>query len=323
LDDYPTSKRLRQLRDQAASIVAHQENERLSWLAGLRKNLPLPGRIQGDAREWETRWDEIVEQLRLGDDAAAAEALAADSSPLVIKSASHAALLFSSVSPTITSRDVKTLTSVLLKQYAMDWSSPELDRLSESITPDAGIPAWEQGYALAESILEVMPQDYVTQWVDVEKILQHLGVAVVARSLDDPNIRACAIVGPRMRATVVHNDSSSFSSSANAKRFSMAHEFCHLLFDRSRGRKLAIASGPWAPELIERRANAFAAMFLMPARLIERAIADLPDPVSDPESIRSLAERLKVSRQAAIEHLYNLTSMSDSDRDALLRQIAQ
>jgi len=101
----------------------------------------------------------------------------------------------------------------------------------------------------------------------------------------------------------------------------MAHELCHLLFDRSHGQKLAIASGPWAPKSIERRANAFAAMFLMPTHLVERAVADVGDPINDLNAISAVASRLRVSRRAAIEHLYNLTLMSDAERDELLDHV--
>ena len=96
---------------------------------------------------------------------------------------------------------------------------------------------------------------------------------------------------------------------------------CHLLFDRSHAQKLAIASGPWAPEAIERRANAFAAMFLMPTELVAAAVADVPDPIGDLAGITAVADVLRVSRHAATEHLYNLTLMSESDRDELLRQV--
>jgi Zn-dependent peptidase ImmA (M78 family) len=129
------------------------------------------------------------------------------------------------------------------------------------------------------------------------------------------------MVGPHHHPTVVHNEMSPYFTSLNAKRFSMAHELCHLLFDRSRGQKLAIASGPWAPRNIERRANAFAAMFLMPAHLVQQAIADVPDPINDLEGITAIATRLRMSRRATIEHVYNLTLMSDFERDELLRRV--
>jgi len=46
--------------------------------------------------------------------------------------------------------------------------------------------------------------------------------------------------------------------------------FCHILFDREYGTKWALASGPWAPRDLERRANAFAAMLLMPPGLLAK-----------------------------------------------------
>jgi hypothetical protein len=39
-----------------------------------------------------------------------------------------------------------------------------------------------------------------------------------------------------------------------------------------------MASGPWAPLGLEQWANAFAAVFLMPPELVQRVVADLPDP---------------------------------------------
>jgi Zn-dependent peptidase ImmA (M78 family) len=69
---------------------------------------------------------------------------------------------------------------------------------------------------------------------------------------------------------------------------------------------------------VEQRANAFAAMFLMPPELVQRVVADLPDPVSDRASISTIAARLRVSQQAATDHLFNLTLMSETERENLL-----
>jgi len=56
------------------------------------------------------------------------------------------------------------------------------------------------------------------------------------------------------------------------------------------------------------------------ATLVRQAIADSPDPISDLSGVVAVAQRLKVSRRAVIEHLYNLTLMSEVVRDELLRQ---
>jgi probable F420-dependent oxidoreductase len=52
-----------------------------------------------------------------------------------------------------------------------------------------------------------------------------------------------------------------------------------------------------------------------------RAVADVPDPISDLTRISAVASTLRVSMRAAIDHLYNLTLMSESIRDELRRQV--
>ncbi|GAA0397401.1 hypothetical protein Acor_74880 [Acrocarpospora corrugata] len=320
----PHSSRIAALANRLKRLeMPDQEHERLAWLAGIRMASSASYPLESEAEHLilSARWAEIMKSLRqLGADATG-PAFSSQSTKLTVVDPSHAALLFSSVSPTVTQKDIETLGRVLIDQQTTQDTVPNLDRLCKDATPDLSSPAWEQGYDLAEEVLDQIPPKFIEQYVDIEALLSHLGVAVISLGLEDHNIRACAIVGKEIRATVVQNTNSPFYDSLNAKRFSMAHELCHLLFDRSRGRKLAIASGPWAPEVVERRANAFAAMFLMPIDLVQQAIADLPDPITDYHSISEVAERLHVSRRAAIEHLYNLTLMTDLDREALLRQL--
>ncbi|GAA1270421.1 hypothetical protein GCM10009677_23960 [Sphaerisporangium rubeum] len=322
---HPDNKRLARLSRQVDELVLPgQHDMRLDWLAGLRAQPPLRARLEGSLPEAEmrSRWTEIVRELRdLGNGEDADAALAVEESHLVISGSCHAALLFSSTSPTVTKEDVRTLAAILISQFSKkDVISATLENLSEQTTPDTSLQAWEQGYELAEHVHSKLGNRFTQGWVDVAGILQELQVTLLSRNLHDDNIRACSLVGPHHRPTVVHNEASPYQS-VTAKRFSMAHELCHLLFDRSRGSKLAIASGPWAPKIIERRANAFAAMFLMPTKLVQSALADNPDPVHDLDSVTAFATRLQVSRHAAIEHLYNLTLMSEFDRDMLLRQV--
>jgi Zn-dependent peptidase ImmA (M78 family) len=318
-------ERVAVLRERLKQLsLAEQHDRRLNWLAGLRELPPLSGRLKGSIpeREMHGRWSEIVEALRdSGNYAAAEAALEVEESPLVIVGSCHATLLFGSLSPTVTAEDVRTLASVLVDRYTSDAGRLPLTDSADQITVDPTIQAWEQGYELAERIHADLNLDLSAGWVDVAGVLDFLQVAVLSRELEDRNIRACCLIGPHHLPTIVQNESSPFFGSANAQRFSLAHEFCHLLFDRSHGQKLAIASGPWAPRAIERRANAFAAMFLMPTELVAAAVADVPDPISDLAGISAVAEMLHMSKHAATEHLYNLTLMSESDRDELLRQI--
>lgn len=303
---------------------SRQHDSRLDWLAGLREAPPLPGRLRGITIESEmhTRWSEIVAALKSsGEDNAVEAALEVEESSLVVRGSCHAALLFSSLSPTVTADDVRTLASVLTAQYTPGAVSTGLDSLSRPVSLDSTIRPWEQGYELAELIHAELDLDLSVGWVDIAGLLDRAGVSVLTRKLEDPNIRACGLVGTHFIPTIIRNETSPFFHSHNAQRFSLAHELCHLLFDRSNGQKLAIASGPWAPKGLEQRANAFAAMFLMPAELVERAVADVPDPIPDLAGVSAIAGRLRVSRRAAIEHLYNLTLMGESNRDELLRQV--
>lgn len=319
----PDQKRVIELCTQVKTLRAPQARDtRLEWLTGLRETAPLTGQLQGTMPEQEmhTRWLQIVEALKsTGDTAGALATLKVEESPLVITGSCHASLMFSSVTPTISEHDVRTLASVMVRQYSRKPVTNELANLSEPVALDPSIRPWEQGYDLAESLHTDLNLDLTAGWVDIEKILQRLGVSILARALNDDELRACCIAGEHHTPTIVHNETSRFFSHPAARRFTLAHEFCHILFDQSRGKKLAIASGPWAPKAFEQRANAFAAMFLMPPELVERAIADLPDPVHDVTSISRIADRLHVSRRTIVDHLYNMTLMSETERDALLQ----
>ena len=95
------------------------------------------------------------------------------------------------------------------------------------------------------------------------------------------------------------------------------------MFDRSYGRQLAIASGPWAPVDLERRANAFAAMFLMPRDVVRRAIASLQTEVDSVDGIHEIAKILRTSFTSTLEHLTNQGFLSEADRDRLREQADQ
>ena len=95
-------------------------------------------------------------------------------------------------------------------------------------------------------------------------------------------------------------------------RFTLAHELCHLLFDRSVGQRLAVASGPWAPPSLEQRANAFAAMLLMPTKVVRSVVADMNEPIATEQGVLSVASRLHTGFLSTLRHLRNLGFVDDS-----------
>jgi Zn-dependent peptidase ImmA (M78 family) len=323
-DNVPASPRLATLSTGLQTLtVPDQHDIRLRWLAGLSTVPPISRQILGKTTEEEIQstWSQVLEILESrGEREALDAALATEDRPLVIAGSCQAALLFAAVSPTVSEPDVHTLADILIRQYSSsDVESAELKRLTRPESLSASSTPWEHGYDLAEALHDELQLE--GNWIDIEHLLKELGIVRIDRRLTDSTVRACTIVGPQHVPTVVVNPNSVYADNQTAIRFTLAHELCHILYDRAHGRRLAIASGPWAPRGIEQRANAFAAMFLMPPHLVSAVVADTPDPISDKNGIQAVAAHLHVSHRAAIEHLYNLTLMTEEQRDALLRSV--
>ena len=281
-----------------------QRRERLAWLAGLGTDLDTVNRGLSRTRRW------------LAD--AGATHLLEDGqfNPLVATGSCQAALMFGCVAPDVRREDVLELARVMVARRSGEFNPPP--------SLAAGVPVmqadqrpWSQGYALAEDFIEQLGLSKCLApagFVDVERILTLLGVDTVQTSLTDKNIRGVAVAGPRYRPCVALNESSYWNADVKGRRFTLAHELCHLLFDWEAGRALAIVSGPWAPVDIERRANAFAAMLLMPTAVVQEAIARAVEPVATPDGVREVANRLHTGFEATLRHVANLGFIDEYDR---------
>ena len=293
----PASERCKALVDSVAALRSPERTEeRTAWIAGL-----------GTTRDQiVARWKELADLGRsLGSPGAAEAAFGRHrSNEIVLDGSCGAALLFGSASPTITLRDATTLAKLLLEAYE---PSP-IDGLAELALDeliDVSLRPWEHGYELADELLDKIGDELVGSRVDVEALLDSWGVRLSEVDLEDRNLRAIAFVGSEHPPSIVLNSSHRSADSTQARRFTLAHELCHLLHDRSRGARVAMASGPWAPKAIEQRANAFAAWLLMPPELLDSAVAVADSPVDTPAGVKAVAELLDVSRATLVEHLYN------------------
>jgi Zn-dependent peptidase ImmA (M78 family) len=206
---------------------------------------------------------------------------------------------------------------VLIGQFDEDGDPEELAAIVREAVcaPLEGLP-WEQGFELADRAHEALALSGEGK-VAIEAVLVDLHVRVDALELTDARIRGVAVAGPQHRPAVIHNDSHPRNRSGEGRRFTLAHELCHLLIDRRIGRKLAIASGPWAPIEVEQRANAFAAYFLMPPERVRSVIARLSGPLVSHISVREVADVFETSPRATLEHLYNLGFLDEFERDVL------
>ena len=219
-----------------------------------------------------------------------------------------AVAMFGGVSPDLTAKDVKTLGHALIASDGGD-DSTELAELVQD--EPLGIP-YRDGEDFATDLLESLAGPHTEPFTDIRGVCKHLGILVVDTALETDPIRGVAIAGQGFSPRILVNRKHPFNSNESGRRFTIAHELCHVLFDRTRAKRIAHTSGRWANPGIEQRANAFAAYLLMPRDTLSAKI----DPGSELElaDVHGLASELQVNVSALVEHLYNLDMIDDAAR---------
>jgi Zn-dependent peptidase ImmA (M78 family)/transcriptional regulator with XRE-family HTH domain len=103
---------------------------------------------------------------------------------------------------------------------------------------------------------------------DMCRLISEQGIWATSARLVD-GISGLFLNHPETGAAIVVNG----GHAPARKRFSYAHEYAHALFDRERVATVTARTN--AAELVERRANAFAAAFLMPQRGVEALLRSM------------------------------------------------
>lgn len=231
---------------------------------------------------------------------------------------SPAIAMFGGVSPELNQADVTRLCDVMIKfQHGHD-SDDLADVISPGLNSIMGSPH-EDGYSFAEDFLDELRylRDSPT-WVDVRAIASGLAISVEELEFDTDSIRGVALAGEGFAPAIVINLKSLFNSDENGKRFTIAHELCHILYDRTRAKRISHVSGPWVAPEIEKRANAFAAYLIMPRRLLARDLTQVGR--IDRHIVARTARTLRVNESALLEHLYNLDFIDEWDRERLRQE---
>ena len=175
---------------------------------------------------------------------------------------------------------------------------------------------WDNGYSLALEVLDEADPDTGSASTRIDVMLRNLGIVVKDVDLGPQGPRGVAFAGSDLRPTILVNIDNSKNKSKGGRRFTLAHEFCHILFDQSKARSLAHSSTPWASPSVEQRANAFAAMLLMPPYRARRPRAtDIEDLKRE---INLMAKRMSVSSVALKRHLSNINEISPYELDYIL-----
>ena len=298
----PVSSRVRDLNRAIRRVATRRVDRRLMWLAGAGQDNRSVQRGWNRAKRWFSELPPVQRSALLA---------TPSSSPLVIDGSCHAALMYGSVAPTITKEDMLTLASTMIDLHSTNGESDALAAVCRAVPLDTGDRPWAQGYELAQDVRDLLGD---THTLDVNAVLRQLGVEMVQIELADTSIRGVAFAGPHHRPGVAWNSSCPFNENPEGQRFTAAHELCHILFDRDIGRRLAVVSGRWAPLGIEQRANAFAAMFLMPAEVLKGVVLGLNEPIASASGVAAVSLRLRTGFAATLWHLHNLGFIDDFDR---------
>ena len=310
----PGSDRLKTLGARVARLrgLERHRNRRLMWLAGLGT----------DEHTIRTGWRRVKRYLSECAEGPRRAMLEASESSLVVTGSCQASLMFGSLSPNVRRGDVLELARAIVELYVPHGDQQPID--DAVLLRESGDPSWYQGYELAESVHERIGTTFTNDvFVDIGDVLRQLGVKVVDRELSDEAIRGVALHGAHHRPGILVNSRNSTNAHPFGRRFTLAHELCHLLFDREIGAHLAIASGPWAPRDIERRANAYAAMFLMPNQLVRRAVSALSGSLETKDAVLDVANRLQTSFESTLWHLKNLGYIDDVTRERIENEALQ
>ena len=174
----------------------------------------------------------------------------------------------------------------------------------ESDTPAA------QGYFLAEMLREHLRNQ--SDRVEPQEILRSWGVSIRELLIRDSNLDAIAVWGERHTPTIFLNSVGPRSQQEKGRRATLAHEMCHILVDLNGALPVAEVLGGNVPRAIEKRANAFAAEFLLPrfeaSKYIEESLnyvyGDQREKVIE-KAISELAEKYGASHETIAWQVLN------------------
>lgn len=228
------------------------------------------------------------------------------------------AMLFGSMLPTGPG-DLRVLRDALHDAAPSQGLHRALDELAtEHPAGDvAALPPGAAGGELGTAVYAALADD---GGVDVRAWLTRHGVVITRAELSDNRLRAVTLLHDDGRAAIVLNAAYPWGSRDHVERFSLAHEFGHLLYDRINARRLALASGPWAPPPIEQRASGFAAGLLMPEPLLRARYAQLAAAPQALSELDGLAASFGVGVTALARRLENLGLLAREAVEALIDQ---
>ncbi|WBB52418.1 DUF6575 domain-containing protein [Verrucosispora sp. WMMD573] len=202
-------------------------------------------------------------------------------------------------------------------------ATDDLDRLSEvAPTQIAGhVFAFDQGLEAARWLRKFLdiPLDAP---VDPERMLTEYGVLVKHVKLKSiRSVDAIAAWGSKRGPCVLINTFGVHAQGSAGRRTTAAHELCHLLLDRAGSLPIAEVLRGQESTVVEARARAFAAEFLLPQQVAGETYQQSPD--KPKRVVKRLSEKYGVSPEVVAWNIKNSgVPITDAGRE-FLSQLVQ
>jgi Zn-dependent peptidase ImmA (M78 family) len=209
----------------------------------------------------------------------------------------------------------------LRQQPANPQALQQLDALASALgqTAASGKPH-EQGYQLAQ-LLRGHYQVSASEAFPITQVIEQLKLPMSSTHFGCPQLQAMAIWGHRGPAILLNADKDANTSASHVRRILLAHELCHLLFDRQNAQPAADVLGAKTTiTSTEQRAKAFAAELLLPRESAANAYAQHPTLRS---AITNLSKTFDVSPKVAKTQILNSGNVNTDDADDIRAQLHQ
>ncbi len=181
-------------------------------------------------------------------------------------------------------------------------------------------PAFEQAERLADKVREALNLG-IAPIRSMSQLLGELGIRLIWTDRLSDDIRGLSFndrrVGPSVVVSVGVRRRAWWTL-----RSTIAHELCHVLFDRVPTAPFGTVSRRKPNHLIEQRADAFAYYFLAPREEINRFLRESRGRVPfelDRNDVQAIANHFAIGIEAATWHLKNLGWISENQRQELVR----
>ncbi len=222
-------------------------------------------------------------------------------------------LLFSTSGPNISRADIDAVLDVVGKSGGVDWRPPVAPR---RLVPSVTEP-YHDGYELALELRDALGWG-ADPCGDLFHELGSWGVVIERVRLASSAIHGFAVHTPGCAPIIGMNQTSPRAGRTWSENMLLAHELCHLLFDIGSDGVTGVLSGMWAEWPMEARANAFAAMLLMPDDGVRSFIAGRP---VTSDIMREFLGWFGVGALAGTWHLRNRGFITEGQRLSLLLEL--